>query len=175
MTRELEPDDDEQGPPEPTGHVGSTGAGVLTVFALVGLVLGWLLRPVGTRVNGVAPTVGWLPVLTLVFVALLLGSVAWATYRSLHRRGERIEPHKAVNRLVLAKSCALAGALVGGGYLGYALSWFGVEGPELAQQRMVRSLVGGLAGALIVVASLLLEHACRVHDDTDPRQRRGLS
>lgn len=170
MTREYEPDEDEQTPPEPPGHVGSTRAGTVTGFALVGLVLGWLLRPVGMRVSGAAPTVGWLPVLTLLFVALILGSVAWLTYRSLHRRGEWIEPHKAVNRLVLAKSCALAGAIVGGGYLGYALSWLGIEGPELAQQRMLRSLVGGLAGALIVATSLLLERACRVDDDSGPRQ-----
>ena len=32
-----------------------------------------------------------------------------------------------MNRLVLARACALVGALVAGGYLGYALSWVGVD------------------------------------------------
>lgn len=166
MSRDVEPEDEQETPPDPAGHVGATGAGALTGFVVVGLVLGWLLRPVANSVNGSAPTVGWIPVLTLLFVALILGSVAWATYRSLHHRLERIEPHKAVNRLVLAKSCALAGAMVGAVYLGYALSWLGLTEADLAQQRMLRSLVGAVAGALIVVASLFLERACRVRGDT---------
>ena len=165
MNRDFPPEEEQHPPPEPTGRVGPTSAGTLTGFALVGLVLGWLLRPVAVEVSGSAPTVGWLPVLTLLFVATIMGAVAWLTYRALHRRGERIEAYRAVNRLVLAKSCALAGAMVGGGYFGYALSWLGIEGPELAEQRMVRSLVGGVAGALIVLTSLLLERSCRVDDD----------
>ena len=128
-------------------------------------MLGWLLRPLSIRLSGTAPTVGWLPVLALAFVALVVGSVAWSTHRSLHRRHERLQPHHAVNRLVLAKSCALAGALVAGGYFGYALSWLGLTDAELAHQRMVHALVGGLAGAALVAGSLLLERACRVGTD----------
>jgi len=166
VSRNLEPDDEEDdAPSNPPGHVGTTGAGPLTLFALTGLVLGWLLRPVSIRMNGAAPTVGWLPVLALLFVALVVGSVAWATHRSLHKRQEWIEPHRAVNRLVLAKSCALAGAMVAGWYFGYALSWLGIAEAELARQRVARSLVGGVAGVLIVVVSLLLERACRIRDD----------
>jgi uncharacterized membrane protein (Fun14 family) len=147
--------------PRPAGHVRTTSPGAVTGFAVVGLVLGWALRPVSVRIDGTAPTVGWLPVLALAFVAVVVASVAWLTHRSLHRRGERLEPHHAVNRLVLAKSCALAGALVAGAYLGYALSWLGLDA-ELARQRVGHALVGGLAGAGLVVGSLLLERACRV-------------
>ncbi len=57
-------------------------------------------------------------------------------------RHERLEPHQAVNRLVLARACALVGALVAGGYLGYALSWLGVDA-ELARQRAWRSVAAG--------------------------------
>lgn len=134
---------------------------------MVGLVLGRALRPVSIRLDGTAPTVGWLPVLALAFVALVVGSVAWSTHRSLHRRRERLQPHHAVNRLVLAKSCALAGALVAGGYFGYALSWLGRTEAELAHQRVTHALFGGLAGVALVVGSLLLERACRVSRD-DP-------
>lgn len=167
MTRELPPDDrDDTEPPEqPSGHVGSTGPGILVGFAVSGLVLGWLLRPVSIRMGGTAPTVGWTPVLALLLVAVILGAVAWVTYRDLHRRGIRLEPHKAVNRLVLAKASALVGALVAGGYFGYALSWWGVSQAALAQQRLVQSLVAGVAGVLIVAGSLLLERACRVRGD----------
>jgi hypothetical protein len=157
-----DPSTDPGDEPPSEGHLRSTSPGLVTGFALVGLVLGWLMRPVAVAVNGTAPTVGWLPVLALLFVAVVVGAVAWTTHRQLHRRSERLEPHHAVNRLVLAKSCALAGALVAGGYLGYALSWLGLTDAELARQRVVHALVGGGSGALLVVAALLLERACRV-------------
>jgi hypothetical protein len=99
-------------------------------------------------------------------VALIVCSMAFSTHRALHRRHERLEPHRAVNRLVLAKSCALAGAMVSGGYFGYALSWVGITEAHLAQQRIVECLVAGVAGAIIVAGSLLLERACRVSGPT---------
>jgi hypothetical protein len=162
----LGPDDDEE-EPEPAGHIGTTRPSSLIGFAVLGLVIGWALRPLAIRLNGVAPTVGWLPVLTLLFVAVVIGSVAWSTYRSIHRRHETLQPHHAVNRLVLAKACALAGALVAGGYFGYALSWLGLTDVELARQRVVRALVGGGSGVALVIGSLLLERACRVRKN-DP-------
>lgn len=153
-------------PPEPSGHVGTTSAAALVVFGLIGLVVGWLLRPVSVELSDVAPTVSWLQVWTLVLVAAILFGVAWSTHRSLQTRRERMEPHRAVNRLVLAKACALAGALVAGGYFGYALSWIGITA-ELGEERMVRSLLAGIAAVASVAGSLLLERACRVNRDDD--------
>ncbi len=155
-----------QEPPRPVGRIGPTRPGPVIAFALVGLVAGWALRPLSTGMDGTAPTVGWLPVAALFFVALVTGAVAWSTYRSVQRRREVLQPHHAVNRLVLAKSCALAGALVAGGYFGYALSWVGLVA-ELARERMVHAAVGGVAGIALVVAALLLERACRVREGED--------
>ena len=83
--------------------------------------------------------------LALFLVAAILAGTAWATWRTLHVHGHRLEPHRAVNRLVLAKACALVGALAAGGYAGYALSWVGMAA-ELADQRMVRSGIAALGG-----------------------------
>ena len=66
-----------------------------------------------------------------------------------------------MNRLVLGKACALVGALVAGGYLGYALAQLGVDEPA-ADARMWRALVAGIGGLAICGAALLLELACRV-------------
>jgi MFS family permease len=168
MSRLPDPEqdpDDEPGPPEPAGHVGTTSAAAVVGFALVGLVLGWLIRPVSIELRGVAPTVSWLQVWALVLAAAILGAVAWSTHRAVHTRRERLEPHRAVNRLVLAKACALAGALVAGGYFGYALSWVGITGAELATERMLRAFLAGVAGVASVAGSLLLERACRVNRD----------
>ena len=166
MSRQFDPEDDDDldEEREPQGHIRTTRPGSVVVFALVGLVLGWALRAVTIATGGVAPTVGWLPVFALFFVAAIIGGVAWSTYRTLQRQGGRIAPHQAVNRLVLAKSCALAGAFIAGGYFGYALSWMGHTDADLAKLRVLQSVLAGLAGVLIVTGSLLLERACRVHE-----------
>jgi hypothetical protein len=162
-----------EGPPEgrpggrpPHGRVRPTTPGLLVGWGVVGLVGGWLLRPVTAWRDATAPVVTWGQVLALFLVAAILGLTAWSTWRTLHVHGGRLEPHRAVNRLVLAKACALVGAIAAGGYAGYALSWVGLSA-ELADQRMLRSGVAALAGLLTCAMALLLERACRVRSDDD--------
>lgn len=143
------------------GRLRPTTPGAVTVWAIAGLVGGWLLRPLAERLQGTAPIVVWLQPLALLFVAAILGATAWITWRTVHVRRDYLEPHRAVNRLVLARSCALVGALLAGGYAGYAVSWLGVD-TALATQRVVRSAVGAVGGVAITITALLLERACRV-------------
>lgn len=143
------------------GRLRPTTPGAVTTWAIAGLVGGWLLRTVAERLQGTAPIVVWLQPLVLFFVAAILGATAWITWRTVHVRREYLEPHRAVNRLVLARSCALVGALLAGGYAGYALSWLGVE-TALGTQRVFRSAVGAVGGVAITITALLLERACRV-------------
>ncbi|MDP2773669.1 MAG: DUF3180 domain-containing protein [Nocardioides sp.] len=156
------PEDDE----ERLGTLRPTSPATLAAWGVAGLAGGWLLHPVAERVNDTAPVVSWTQPFALFLVAAILGVTAHATWRSVHVRRERLEPHRAVNRLVLARACAFAGALVGAGYLGYALSWLG-SGAELADQRIVRSAVAAVGGLATVVAALLLERACRVRNGPD--------
>ena len=148
------------------GHLRPTSAGAVTAWAAAGLVGGWLLHPVAERVSGTAPVVTWLQPVSILLVAAIVGGAAWATWRTVQVRGEWLEPHRAVNRLLLARSCALVGALLAGGYFGYALSWIDVDS-ALAAQRGWRSVAGGFAGVLVVVAALLLERACRVRSEDE--------
>ena len=148
------------------GHLQPTSAGLVTAWAVAGLVGGWLLHPVAERFNGTAPVVTWLQPIALFLVAAIMGAAAWATWRAVHVRREWLEPQRALNRLLVARSCALVGALVAGGYLGYAVSWVGVDS-ALAGQRGWRSVAGSVAGALIVVGALLLERACRVRSEDE--------
>ena len=158
-------DDEEQGRTQP-GRLRPTSAGAITGWVVVGLVGGWALHPLAERVRGTAPIVTWAQPLALLLVSAILGATAYLTWRTIHVHHHRLEPQQAVNRLVLARACALVGALVAGGYLGYALSWVGVD-TELGSQRVWRSAIAGLAGIAIVVTSLLLERACRVTTDED--------
>jgi len=150
----------------PKGSIGPTGTGTLVIFGVIAMVGGWLLRPVTERLDGTAPVVTWLQVTVLFFVAGLVAVTAFVTWRSLQVKREWLEPHRAVNRLVMAKASALAGALMAGGYAGYAVSWLGLEA-ELAGQRITRSLLAGLAGLLITIAALVLERACRARFSDD--------
>lgn len=165
----LPPEDDEPTPVEP--RLQPLGPGPLLGFGVVGLVAGWSVRPLAVWAGRPAPRVGWMPALGLVLVAAIIGYTAWLTYRSVHRRHPRrdaalapIAPYQAVNRLALAKACALIGALVAGGYLGFCLSWVGLPA-ETAVPRVARALAAAAAAALLITASLLLERACRVRND----------
>lgn len=149
----------------PDGRLQPTGAATVGITVIVGLVGGWLLHPVSARF-GNPPVVTWLQVIALAFVAAVIGATAYLTRRTLHVRRERLEAHRAVNRLVLARACIVVGGLAAGGYLGYAVSWLGVHA-ELADERILRSVVAALAGGAMVVGGLLLERACRVPSDDD--------
>jgi len=148
------------------GHIRPTAPGALAVFTVLGLVGGWLIRPIFQRMDRTAPLVTWAQVGMLFFVAGIIAITAWSTWRALQVRSEWIEPHRAVNRLLMAKACALVGALVAGGYAGFAVSWLGIES-ELAGERINRSLLAVLAGLLITGGALWLERACRVKKDDD--------
>ena len=139
---------------------------MLAVWAIFGLVGGWLLHSVTERLGGTAPLVSWLQPLALLLVAGVLGFTAYSTRRIVRQRRDLLLPYQAVNRLLLARACALVGALALGGYLGYALSWVGNKA-ELADERILRSGAASFAGLLIVVAALRLERACRVDSDDD--------
>ncbi len=133
---------------------------------MVGLVAGWAVRPVTAALDLTAPRVTWLQVLALYLVAAILLVMARATHRALQQGRQRLRPHEAVNRLVLAKSCAFVGALMAGGYLGYALTWVGISA-ELASERIWLSLAAAAGAALSVVGALLTERACRIKGDDE--------
>lgn len=170
MTRDpvQRPEEPEQGPAGPSGPppdgLRPTGLPTVLGWAVVGVVVGWAVHPVCDRLDVVPPLVSAAQPLALLLLAAILGYVAWVTHRAVHVRRERLESHQAVNRLVLGRASALVAALVTGGYVGYALSWVG-DAAELADERMVRSLVAAGCALAAVVAGLLLERACRVHDD----------
>lgn len=148
-------------PAPPQGHLRPTSGASLAVAAVVGLVFGWLLRPVMVRVNGTAPFVTWVQALALVFVAAVLAYVAWHTWQTIHVHRRRLPAGRDVNRLVLARASALVGALAAGGYAGYGVTWLG-DASELADERLLRCAVAAVGGLVMMIASLLLERACRV-------------
>ncbi len=148
------------------GAIRPTTPGPPVLAACVGLLAGWALRPLALYAGADAPRVSWLQVGVVFFVAAAIAGTAFVTWRELQVNRSWLEPHRAVNRLVMAKSCVLVGALLAGGYTGTLVSWLGVAG-ESTGGNILRAGCAGVAALVMVVASIWLERACRVHDDED--------
>lgn len=145
----------------PQGRIHPTGPGPLVIAGVIGLVIGWAVRPLRLRLGYTEPDISLLSVSLLFFAAAIIGGSAYLTRRTVQRDRFALAHHQAVNRLVLGKACALVGALLTGAYVGYAVAQLGVGSPA-ADTRLWRSLVAALGAAAVMVTALLLEQACRV-------------
>ena len=156
---------------QPGGSVNLTPLRALVVAALFGGLAGWLLVVTVNAFDLTAPEVPWTAPLGLIVVTVLVGALAYSTYQRIQVRRERMEPSRAVALLVLGKASALAGAVVAGGYLAYALLFLTRLDAAAPRDRVIRSAVAVLAGVALCAMGLLLERACKVpRDDGDDDQ-----
>lgn len=149
------------------GTVRPTRFRSLLALFVVGGVLGYAFARVTIAVNGVAPQIQWSSVVVLLAAAAIVLVVANSTYRTLHRERRRIAAHRAVRYLLIAKASALVGAIVAGGYLGFAVPFVDQLDVRLPQERVLRSVFAALAAVVLAVGGLLLERACRIPKDKD--------
>jgi hypothetical protein len=156
---------DQQGPEQ--GTVGPTRVRALVALFFVGGVLGYAFVRIWIAVHGYAPQIQWTSVVVLLAAAALILGLANSTYRTLHRERRWIDPGRAVRFLLLAKASALVGAIVAGGYLGFAVNFDYQLDVHLPQERVIRSVCASLAAVLLVLGGLLLERACRVPKGPD--------
>lgn len=150
-----------------------TSALTLTIVGAVGLTGGRLVRPVVERRDGIAPTVGWSASLALAIGAVILAGLAWNTFQNLHRRKLRMTSNYGVGMLALAKSSAIVGALVLGGYLGYAIGFADAWDTPRGRERVIHSLAAAGAALLMMAAALFLERSCEVPGDEDDDDGNG--
>lgn len=139
----------------------------LLIAAVFGALAGWLIVVITNALDLVPPYVPWTAPAALAVIAALVGALAWSTHQRIHVRGERVDPERAVAFLVLGKASALAGALIAGGYLAFALLFVGRWEAEGPRERVVHSLLAVVAAVGLCVAGLLLERACKVPDGDD--------
>jgi hypothetical protein len=153
---------------EPSGgSVSLTPIRALVVAALFGGLAGWLLVVTANAFDLIPPEVPWTAPIGLILVAALVGAIAYATHQKIQVRRERMDPQRAVAFLVLGKASALAGALVAGGYFGFALMFLTRLDAAAPRDRVVRSAVAIVAGVALCVMGLLLERACKVPSEPD--------
>jgi hypothetical protein len=140
---------------------------VLVLLFIAGAVLGYAFARLTIAINGIAPQVQWTSAIVLLAAGAIVLVLANATYRTVHRERGRVDAHRAVRFLLLAKASALVGALMAGGYLGFALNFVDQLDVSLPEQRVIRSVAAAIASVVLVVAGLLLERACRIPKDED--------
>lgn len=158
-------------PGQPGGSVTQTPVRALVVAAVFGGLAGWLVVVTANALDAVPPRIPWSAPIGLAVFAALVGVLAWTTHQRIQVRRERMEASRAVAFLVLGKASALAGALVAGGYLGFALLFVGNIDASSPRERVIRSAVALVAGVGLCVAGLLLERSCKVpgaDDDDEP-------
>lgn len=156
---------DQQGPER--GSVGPTRVRSLLALFVVGGLLGYAFARITIAVKGVAPQIQWTSVIVLLVAAAIVLVFANSTYRTLHRERRRMDANRAVRFLLMAKASALVGAIVAGGYLGFALPFVDQLDVRLPQERVLRSLCAAIAAVVLAVGGLLLERACRIPKDKD--------
>jgi hypothetical protein len=141
----------------------------LLVVALVGtgLVVGRLIPPLVVRFDGNVPRLSWAAPLTLLLAAILVGTFAWNTWQTLHKKHERMTADHGIRMLAIAKSCVVVGSLVAGIYGGFALAYVDALDSPLGKERVVRGGAAAIASLLLLLAALLLERACRLPGDDD--------
>ena len=153
---------------EPSGgSVKLTPFRTLVVAVLFGGLAGWLLVVTANAFDLIPPEVPWTAPIGLILVAALVGALAYGTHQRIQVRHERIEPQRAVAFLVLGKASALAGALVAGGYFGFALMFLTRLDASAPRDRVIRSALAVVAGIVLCVMGLLLERACKVPTEPD--------
>ena len=152
------------------GSIKITPPRALAVAALFGALAGWLVVAATNSFDLVAPQVPWTAPVGLFLIAALVGVIAYSTHQRIHVRRQRIEPQRAVAFLVLGKASALAGALVAGGYLTYALMFITRLDAVAPRDRVIKSAVTAVAAVVLAIAGLLLERACRVPKTDDDQE-----
>lgn len=132
----------------------------------IGVIIGLLILGITSR-DGVAPLVPWTGPITVLVLGLVVGALAYGLHQRLQVHRIRIEPRLAVAWLAVGKAAALVGALLAGGYLGFALRFVPDLTIEAPRERVIRSGVAVASGIGTVIAGLRVERACEVPDDDD--------
>jgi hypothetical protein len=154
------------------GSVRSTSLRALAVAAIFGALSGWLIVAASNSFDLVPPQVPWTAPVGVLLIAGLVGVFAYTTHTRIQVRKERMDPQRAVAYLVLGKASALAGALIAGGYLAFALMFVTRIDADAPRDRVIRSAVAVVAGVGLAIAGLLLERACRV-PGPGPKEEEG--
>ena len=124
--------------------------------------------------DGVPVRVAWSGPITLLAAAAVLVCIAYFLNLRLQVNRVRIPDRQAVAWLALGKAAAVVGALMAGGYFGFAVRFVTDLAIDAPRERVIRSIVAIIGGIAITLAALRVERACLVPPDGGkPKGRTG--
>ncbi|MCM3501298.1 DUF3180 domain-containing protein [Microbacterium sp. P26] len=144
-----------------------TGAGILIIAVIIGLVCGFVLDTALTAMGRAT----FSPAVSLPTILALLGAVivvlAVPVFRASRGRSERrIDPFRALRIAMLAKASSLLGAAAAGFALG--LLAFLLSRPVTPSVGSMGTIIATLVCAVVlVVAGLVAEQLCTIRKDDD--------
>ncbi|HTE73016.1 MAG TPA: DUF3180 domain-containing protein [Actinomycetes bacterium] len=136
---------------------------VSTLVALLAVVTAvvWGMLRVADRHGTSLPDLDWLAPVGIIVLAVAV-LVSWVALRSRLRSDRLPNPLGVARMAVLGKASAHVGPIVGGFYLGYLLLLLPGVDVVSRRERAVIAVVALAGAALLTVAGLLLERACRI-------------
>lgn len=129
---------------------------------MFGALAGWLVVVIANALDLVPPQIPWTAPVAVILIAAMVALMAYTTHQRIQVRQDRMDPQRAVAFLVLGKASALAGALVAGGYLTFALMFLARVDADAPRDRVIKSAIAVVAGVGLAIAGLRLERACKV-------------
>lgn len=146
-----------------------TGASVLVVAGLIGLVVGFGIDQLLTGAGRATFT----PSLLLPVLLVLLGAAdvlfALPIRRAIVGRDPRpVDPFRAVRVAMLAKASSVMGAVVAG--IAAGLLVFLLTRPVSPAESVIAAIATLVGGVVLLTAALVAEHLCTIRKDDDDEQ-----
>ena len=144
-----------------------TSIRLLSVLVSAGLVVGAGAPVVVRRMGGDVPLLSWGPALLLTAAAGVVAIVARVTWKAVHEDRQRVNADRALFHLALAQASSRVGAVLLGGYAGFALVYLDLFETANGRDRVLHGGGAAVAAALLMAAGLVMERVCRLPTDDD--------
>ena len=144
----------------------------LFVLAVLGATVMWFVEVALLATGRSVITPPFTLAVALVLIGVIVVAMAWPIRRVARRdHGARVDPFYATRVVMLAKACALGGALLSGGALGI-LGYF-LSRPVLPVGSVSTAIATAVGAILLLVGGLVAEHWCTIPPDDDETKRTG--
>ena len=149
-----------------------TRGSLLVVLAVIGVVGGFLVQLAlgAAGLQKLLPEVTF--AVTLVLIAIVVVALAVPIRRATHAEvRRRVDPFYATRVVLLAKACAVAGALLSGAGAGLLIEL--LVRPVAPAEVLWRTLAMVVGAVLLLVGGLVAEALCVVPPDDDDKPVNG--